>query len=694
MTRDPRHDILFEPVRIGPVTAPNRFYQTPQCSGMGRNYPSSWAVMRGIKAEGGWGVVFAEQCDFHHSTDNPRNVRLWDAQDLSIITRMVEEVHAHGSLAGLMLAHNGFVTPNLISRETPLAPSMVPLFGTAPGHARPLDRADIRTLRQAHRSAALLACEAGFDIVNVYAGHNLALPMHFIAKRYNQRSDEYGGSLANRVRLLRELIEDTKEAIGHRCAVGVRFAVDEMVGEAGITCDGEGREVVEMLAELPDIWDVNVSPWANDSITSRFGEEGSQERYVAFVKQVTTKPVVGVGRFTSPDTMVSQIRRGILDMIGAARPTIADPFLPRKIEEGRPEDIRECIGCNVCTTNNFLMVPIRCTQNPTMGEEWRRGWHPERIPPKSTADSILIIGAGPAGLEAARALGQRGYDVMLAEATREPGGRVSRESRLPGLAAWARVRDWRLGQIARMANVEMFLESPMAAADVLETGATLVGVATGASWRRDGVGRHHRSPLAGSERPHVMTPDDLMDGREIAGHVVIWDDDHYYMASVLAELLVGAGSTVTIVTPQASVAAYTHYTLELDHIHRRLARLGVAVVGHHAVTRIAEGGVDLANVYGGSGSALDCDGVVMVTGQVPNDALCRELAAQADGPRSVALGDCLAPSVIAAAVYAGHRFARDLRLDLDATTPFLREDVAMAPRPPQERVAVLGAGDR
>ncbi|MDE0417018.1 MAG: FAD-dependent oxidoreductase [bacterium] len=692
MTRDPRHDILFEPVRIGPVTAPNRFYQTPQCSGMGRNYPSSWAVMRGIKAEGGWGVVFAEQCDFHHSTDNPRNVRLWDAQDLGIVTRMVEEVHAQGSLAGLMLAHNGFVTPNLISRETPLAPSMMPLFGTAPGHARPLDKADIRTLRQAHRSAALLACEAGFDIVNVYAGHDLALPMHFIAKRYNQRRDEYGGSLANRARLLRELIEDTKEAIGHRCAVGVRFAVDELMGEAGITCEGEGREVVEMLAELPDIWDVNVSPWANDSITSRFGEEGSQERYVAFVKQVTTKPVVGVGRFTSPDTMVSQIRRGILDMIGAARPTIADPFLPRKIEEGRPEDIRECIGCNVCTTNNFMMVPIRCTQNPTMGEEWRRGWHPERIPPKSTADSVLIIGAGPAGLEAARALGQRGYDVMLAEARREPGGRVSRESRLPGLAAWARVRDWRLGQIARMANVEMFLESPMAAADVLETGATLVGVATGASWRRDGVGRHHRSPVAGSERPHVMTPDDLMDGRETTGHVVIWDDDHNYMASVLAELLVNSGCTVTIVTPQASVSAYTQYTLEFDHIHRRLARLGVAIVGHHAVTRIADGGVDLANVHGGSDSTLDCDGVVMVTGQEPNDALCRELAALADGPRSVAIGDSLAPSFIAAAVYAGHRFARDLRFDLSATTPFLREDVAMAPRPQPERVAIQGSG--
>src|SRR5690606_2820396 len=130
-------------------------------------------------------------------------------------------------------------------------------------------------------------------------------------------------------------------------------------------------------AELPDLWDVNISSFRNDAPTSRFAKEGAQEDYVAFVKSVTTRPVVGVGRFTSPDTMVSQIRRGILDMIGAARPSIADPFLPRKIEEGRPEDIRECIGCNICISFNGMGAPMRCTQNPTVGEEWRRGWHPE-----------------------------------------------------------------------------------------------------------------------------------------------------------------------------------------------------------------------------------------------------------------------------------------------------------------------------
>ncbi len=151
------------------------------------------------------------------------------------------------------------------------------------------------------------------------------------------------------------------------------------------------------------------------------------------MKGLTTKPVVGVGRYTSPDAMVSAVRRGVLDFIGAARPSIADPFLPNKIRDGRIDEIRECIGCNICVSADSKTVPIRCTQNPTMGEEWRRGWHPERIAPRHADEQVLVVGSGPAGMECARALGQRGYQVVLAEAREEFGGRVARESRLPGL---------------------------------------------------------------------------------------------------------------------------------------------------------------------------------------------------------------------------------------------------------------------
>ncbi len=157
--------------------------------------------------------------------------------------------------------------------------------------------------------------------------------------------------------------------------------------------------------------------------------------------------------------MVRMIKSGTLDFIGCARPSIADPFLPRKIEEGRIEDIRECIGCNICITGDMTMSISRCTQNPTFMEEWRKGWHPERMQAKGASESVLIVGAGPAGLEAARALGLRGYKVAIAEAGTELGGRVARKSRLPGLSAWGRVRDYREYQLGQMPNVDVYFDS-------------------------------------------------------------------------------------------------------------------------------------------------------------------------------------------------------------------------------------------
>ena len=310
MSRDPRYDILFEPVRIGPVTARNRFYQVPHCNGMGRTFPSSMAAMRGVKAEGGWAVISTEQIDIHPSSDiTPATEgRLWSDKDVPYLARMCDAVHEHGSLALIELVHNGKWAANLYSRDVPLFPSHMPVMGNVPVQARAMDKADIRDYRRWHLDAAKRARDAGFDIVCCYAGHNLSLAGQFMLKRYNFRTDEYGGSLENRVRLFREIVEETKEAVGDTMGVVIRFAVDELRGDEGMAWDKEGREIVEMLAELPDLWDVNVAEWENDSVTSRFCEEGAQEPFIAFVKQVTSKPVVGVGRYTSADRMVSVIK--------------------------------------------------------------------------------------------------------------------------------------------------------------------------------------------------------------------------------------------------------------------------------------------------------------------------------------------------------------------------------------------------
>ncbi len=687
MPRDPRHDILFEPVRIGPFTTRNRFYQVPHCNGMGHRDPTPLAFMRGVKAEGGWSVVCTEEVEIHPSSEvSPyAEGRLWDDSDVPALARMVEKVHEHGSLAGIQLCHNGSHGANLYGRLAPMTVGHMPVVGYDPVQARMMGAEDLADLRRRHRQAARRALAAGFDVVYVYAGHGLNTIGQFLDPRLNQRSDGYGGRIENRARLLREVLEDTLTELDGRAAVACRIMVDSLAGDEGFG-RADMEAVLGLVGELPDLWDFQTGEWENDSVTSRFGEEGAQETYVRGLKQLTSKPVVGVGRFTSADTMARMVREGILDLIGAARPSIADPFLPRKIEEGSYDDICECIGCNICVAGDATMTPIRCTQNPTMGEEWRRGWHPERFRPKTSDGSVLVVGGGPAGLEAARALGKRGYAVTLAEASRSLGGRVELEARLPGLAAWIRVLDYRRSQIERLPNVDVALESRVTVAEILSYDFRHIAVATGARWRRDGAGRWHARGLPISGEAEVLTPDDLLTGKRPSGRrVALFDDDHYYLGGVLAELLAKEEFEVTLVTPAARVSEWTVNTMEQEQIQSRLLELGVSVATTTTVVAVASSHVRVACAYTGRERELPADSVVLVTARLPNDELYLELNAQTEawadaGIATVAaIGDAWSPSTIAAAVWEGRRYAEELDGPAAGdTVPFLREIVALA----------------
>ena len=686
--RQPRHDILFEPVRIGPLTAPNRFYQVPHCNGGGYRDPSAAAEMRGVKAEGGWGVIFTEQCEIHHSSEITPfiELRLWDDRDIPALRRMAERMKAHGALAGIQLAYSGINGPNLYTREVPLAVSAMPIrtFTSDPVQARALDRTDIRDLRRWFVAAAKRSRAAGFDLINLYGAHGFGIFQHFLSRATNRRGDEYGGSLENRSRFVREVVAEIRDAVGGTMAIALRVSLDESIGDLGFS-NAEMRDFIEMNRNLPDIWDLARGTWEDCSGPSRFRDEAAQEDLVRGIRALTDRPVVGVGRFTSPDTMVRQIRSGILDMIGCARPSIADPFLPKKIAEGRAEDIRECIGCNICISGDMTMSLSRCTQNPTFMEEWRKGWHPERMNPKGDSANVLVVGAGPAGLEAARACAMRGYDVVLAEAGTELGGRVARERRLPGLSAWGRVADYRIHQIGQRANVETYFDSELDAEGILGFGFQNVCIATGARWRRDGVSRQHVAPIPIDARMPLFTPDDIMDGRLPAGRVVLYDDDHYYMGGVLAELLAGKGCEVRLVTPAAHVSEWSLNTLEQPAIHARLVETGVEIVLNRGLVRIGRDHVVSNCSYTGTTREIGCDAVVMVASRLGNDRLYRDLRArEADwadaGIRSVRLiGDAEAPAPIAWAVYAGHRYARELDApDIGDALPFRREIAELA----------------
>ncbi len=634
--------------------------------------PNTRAAMREVRAEGGWGVVNTGYCSIHPSSDDSPlpNCRLWDDEDIKVHALMVDAVHRHGALAGVELWHGGSGTGNRLTRMPLISASGVSSDSTYPGwinlaRSRPMDKQDIREFRRWHVDAAIRARSAGFDIVYIYAGMNFG-PYQFLLPWMNKRTDEYGGSLQNRTRLMREIVEDMKEAIGETCAIALRFSTDDLLKIPGETMQSEAHEIISMLSDVPDLWDVKSSSWVVETRSARFSEQGAQEHLASFVRPLTSKPVVGVGRFTSPDEMVRQIKSGVLDLIGAARPSIADPFLPRKIDEGREDEIRECIGCNICVSSYHDCVPVRCTQNPTMGEEWRRKWHPERIPAGDPETSVLIVGAGPAGLECARALGQRGFAVTLAEAREELGGRVSIESKLPGLATWARVRDYRTNLIQTMGNVDVYRGSPLSAQDVIDFGCDHAVIATGAHWTRE-ILSTAGYPVDGFEGDAVFTPDDILAGAEPQGPIVIYDFDHYYMGSCLAELLRQRGFEVTIVTPANAVSAWTFMNNEMADIRKRMIELRIAIVFEHYLTAFSQGKAQLASIFNEDDvKPIDCGSLVVVGVRAGNDGLYRELKSDTDRTKDAGMisvqgiGDCRAPGAIVHAVYSGHECARTI----------------------------------
>lgn len=685
MSRNPRYDILFEPLAIGPKTAKNRFYQTPHCNGGGYRDPAAAAAMRRVKAEGGWGVVFTEQCEIHHTSEITPYIelRLWEDKDIPMLARMAEGIQAHGALAGIQFAYSGINGPNLYSREVPLAPSALPIrtFTNDPVQAQALSKRDIKNLRRWFVNAFVRARRANFDLVCLYGAHGFGVLQHFLSRATNQRSDEYGGSLENRSRFVREVVSDAREAVGDAMAITLRLSLHEVLGSLGFS-NAELRDFIAMHADLPDLWDLAHGTWEECSATSRFADEAAQEELVRGIKELTDKPIAGVGRFTSPDVMARQISSGVLDFIGCARPSIADPFLPQKIDDGREDDIRECIGCNICVAGDMTQSLARCTQNPAFMEEWRKGWHPEKMNAKGSSQTVLVVGGGPAGLEAARALAVRGYEVTLAEAAQELGGRVLLESRLPGLAAWRRVKDYREHQLRKHNNVLLAPGNQLSAEEVLAYGAQHIALATGAKWRRDGVSRQHVVPIPQTGAMRVHTPDDIMAGNLPAGKVVLFDDDHYYMGGVLAELLAQSGAAVTLLTPAARVADWTFNTLEQHAIHRRLAAAGVSIVLNRGLARIGDDHVVTNCMFTDEETPLPCEALVLVASRTGEDALWREIKEKEAewedcGIRSVKIfGDAQAPGPIAWATYAGHRYARELDGEPAGDDPPFRREVA------------------
>jgi dimethylamine/trimethylamine dehydrogenase len=666
--RLPRHDILFEPLEIGSKVFRNRFYSVPHASfHVGRRM--SDIAFRRMKAEGGWAAVCGGVISLRADSWGGFVPRIWDDDDRAVLARVAAEVQGQGALAGIELGHGG------ARGEGPkFEPALGPSQRGDPEHGRAVPKEmeldDIHRLQDDWVAAAGVAADIGYDIVYAYGGHGM-LPAQFLSPWFNRRTDAYGGSLENRARFWLELMERIRATVGDRCLVAARIAAEPLspVGVSG----AETLDFIRMADEFIDLWDVNVGHhWARDSAAWRVAPEGYQVEWSGKVRSVTAKPIVGVSRMTTPDAMAAILRSGVWDLVGAARPGIADPFLPRKIEEGRYDDLRECTGGNFCISVETGGNGLMCVQNPTIGEEYRRGWHPEHfVPVPDRSLQVLIVGGGPAGMECARVLGERGVQrVHLVDAADDLGGHVRWLRQLPGPGGFGRVIDYRRTQLAKLENVTVIPHTRLEADDVLNYGADIVVLATGSHW----IGAEsdqHRFPLAdlAAGGLEVLTPEAIMvEGARPGATVVVWDDDGGAVAAGIAEMLATEGFDTVLATPSNVIAPRLDLSFEGWMARRRLHDVGVGLRTGVTPARFSGGAMILADQFGDE-VVVAAHTLVVVSQRVSDDGLYRAVLDDPGGVRAggarrlLRIGDCVAPRPLGYAVADGHRVGREIDTD-------------------------------
>jgi 2,4-dienoyl-CoA reductase-like NADH-dependent reductase (Old Yellow Enzyme family)/thioredoxin reductase len=661
------YDLLFSPIDIGPVTLANRVYHSPVTLNLvdrDTGYPrEELADYYGERAKSGLGLIIQGAMDVASASESwpVLNSRMQDDGIIPSARRIVERVHDHGGKIFVELFHVGQASNTRRYARPSVAPSGIPslVAGTTP---KAMEPADIEAAIEGFRRAAVNSRQAGYDGVELHVTHGYLLEQ-FLSPFFNKRTDEYGGSLENRMRLLMQVIETCREAVGPELALGLRLIGDELL-PGGLTLD-DSVEIAEIVAATGkvDFFDIDIGSHQNYHITMSpmYGAPSYNLPFSAGIREVVDPlPVLcAPGQLVDPDTAEKVLSEGHADLVGLGRALISDPEWLLKVREGRAEDIRQCVFCNQYTMGNlFKGLPVSCIQNPAVGRE--KVWGKGTLQRAGRSKKVAIVGGGTAGMEVARLAGLRGHDVTLYEKSDLLGGQVllaaalPRRSEIEGVVRWLRMQ-------LEKTETKIVLGTEVTPDKLAQLGADAIVIATGAGFLRTGISGVIPEAIPGWDLDGVtVTPEMVLRQEvEIGARVVIVDSDGGVIAPSLAELLAARGKRVSIITSYPMVGPKLVEEMNLPYVYQKLVELDVESLPNSWIGEIRRGEVELFNLYSPTETkCIAADTVVMVTARSPIDELYFSLKDQVGELYRV--GDCVAPGDIGTAMIDARRLGTSL----------------------------------
>jgi 2,4-dienoyl-CoA reductase-like NADH-dependent reductase (Old Yellow Enzyme family) len=661
---------LLAPLRVGPVELRNRvvmgahftmFTEPNPVIGEPGFYGRRLGRYLADRARGGVAAVIAGQTAVHPTTayQMPNNAQAWSAEAVPHFEALTAQVHEHGALAFLQLTHNGGVNHGAWSKLPAWAPSDVANYHEPP---KPLEPAEIREVIESFARCARHAAQGGFDGIEVQGAHGYLIH-EFLSPKSNLRADGYGGSFENRLRFGAEVLEAVRQATGGRLAVGLRLVGDEEQHDrSGLTVDDAGDIAAAYEAMgLVDFLNVSVGTSGIGMVRTNYARPGLGVYAAAAVKKKAEHtPVLAVHRILTPEQAEAIVAGGEADGVTLVRALIADPEWVNKAAADRPETIRRCTGSNQSCYGNLLQgLPINCVQNPAVGREADLGLG--TMTSTAAARHVVVVGGGPAGLEAAWVAAHRGHRVTLLERAQELGGKIRLAQALPGRAELADFADWRAAECERQ-GVDVRLGVDADADAVLALDPDAVVLATGGLATKFGRAKWHPTPVPGSEPEWVLDHEAalrraLAGGDGLGDRVVVLDAVGHIEAIGLGELLAGQGREVTVVSPLPSPIALDGETQAAAL--PRAVRAGMTWRPNTALAFIGDHEVTLVDTLAAQlGPPVPVDTVVIRTHGVPDRALYDALMDRV--PELHRVGDAVAVRTCDRAIFDGHIVGREL----------------------------------